>query len=302
MDVNIETKKSTGKSKINPFRKRISTFDFLNYSFLSILGTLMIFPLLHVFAGSLSSEYAIASGKVSIFPVEFNLDSYKYILSDFSLWRSLFVTIYITVVGTFFALLTTTLLAYPLSKPRVKARRWILLAIVFVMIFGVPTIPFFLTVRNTGLLDSLNSLIIPSLVNPFNLLVLKTFFENVPAEMEESAKIDGANDLQVLYHIFVPLALPALATIALFYAVEKWNGYYHALMFISDNGLYPLQVKANMMFSDEEQSGFIEGIGYLNREGIKYAVIIFAVVPILMVYPFLQKFFAKGVMIGGVKG
>lgn len=282
-------------------RRKTSPFVIFNYLLLSILGMVMLFPLLHVLANSLSSEYAIVSGKVTIFPVEFNLDSYRYILTDQSLWRSLLVTIYITVVGTFLALLTTTLLAYPLSKPRIKARRWILLGVIFVMIFGVPTIPFFLTVRGTGLLDNVHSLIIPSLINPFNLLVLKTFFENVPNEMEESAIMDGAGDFQILFRIFIPLALPAMATIGLFYAVEKWNGYYHALMFISDNSLWPLQVKARMMFTNEEQSGFIEGFGYLNREGIKSAVIIFAVIPILLVYPFLQKYFAKGVMIGGIK-
>ena len=293
--------KNKRNKKLYKFWEKTSPFEIINYLILSVLGIIMLFPLLHVLANSLSSEYAIVSGKVTVFPVEFNLDSYRYILTDKSLWRSFFVTIYITVVGTFLALLVTTLLAYPLSKPRVKARRWILLGVIFVMIFGVPTIPFFLTVRGTGLLDNIHSLIIPSLVNPFNLLVLKTFFENVPNEMEESAIMDGANELQVLFRIYIPLALPAMATIALFYAVEKWNGYYHALMFISDNSLWPLQVKARMMFTEEEQSGFVEGFGYLNREGIKSAVIIFAVVPILLVYPFLQKYYAKGVMIGGIK-
>lgn len=169
------------------------------------------------------------------------------------------------------------------------------------MIFGLPMIPFFLVVRSTGLLDNIHSLIIPSLINPFNLLVLKTFLENVPNELEESAKMDGANDLQILYKIFLPLSLPALAAIGLFYAVEKWNSYAHALMFINDRNFWPLQVKARMMFTLEEQTGYLEGFGYLNREGIKSAVIIFAIVPILLVYPFLQKYFAKGVMLGSVK-
>ncbi|GGF96082.1 carbohydrate ABC transporter permease [Paenibacillus abyssi] len=282
--------------------QRTGLFEIVNGTLLVLTGILMLIPFLHVLAGSLSSEFAIVSGKVTIFPVDFNLNSYRYILSDLSLWRSFMVTVYITVTGVLFAMICTILMAYPLSKPRLRARGGVLLAVLFVMIFGTPIIPFFLAVRGTGLLDNVHSLVIPSAINAFNLLVLKSFFENVPMELEESAKMDGANDFHILLRIFLSLSKPALATIALFYAVEKWNSYYHALLFISDHSLWPLQVKVRMLFTIEEQAGaFVEGIGYLNRDGIRYATIVFAMVPILFVYPFLQKHFTKGVMLGSIK-
>ena len=281
--------------------RKTTAFDIINTIILTLLGLAMLFPFLNVLARSLSSEYAILSGSVTIFPIEFNTDSYRFILQDRSLWRSLFVTIYIAIVGTASAMTVTILMAYPLSKRRLKARRAIMLAVLFIMIFGIPAIPFFLTVRSTGLLNNVHSLVIPSLVNAFNLMVLKTFLENVPYELEESATIDGANDFQNLWKIYLPLSLPALATIGLFYAVEKWNSYYHALMFINDHAWWPMQVKVRNMFTYEEHTGYVEGFGYLNREGIKSAVIIFATVPILFVYPFLQKHFTKGVMLGSIK-
>ncbi len=214
------------------------------------------------------------------------------------------VSIFVTVVGTIWSMLLSTLTAYGLSRRDLVGRRYIMFFIIFTMLFNGGIIPTFIVVQQTGLLDSLASLIIPVSINVFNMIILKTFFQNLPYGLEESAKIDGANDFGILFRIIIPCSLPAIATISLFYAVTYWNTYMHAILYLSDAGKWPVQVLLRQIVV------LATGMNYDSAEftdipppsqSVKMAVIVVATVPVLLVYPFLQKHFAKGALLGSIK-
>lgn len=282
-------------------QKRFARF---NYIFLTALSISMLVPFFHIFAGSFSSGTAIIQGKVSIWPVDFTFDNYKAVFLDPSLWKSFGVTVYITVFGTFLNLVFTVLMAYPLSKIRLKGRRIIILFVLFTMIFQAPMIPSYLVVKSLGMLNTLWSLMIPGLISSFNLIIMMSFFRNIPDELFECAKMDGCGEYRILWNIVLPLSLPSLSTIGLFYSVAHWNGYFQALMFIRDQSLFPLQVKLRQLIveSDAQQMLHAAQLTVQSVEGVKMASIIFATLPILIVYPFIQKHFVKGSMLGSIKG
>jgi putative aldouronate transport system permease protein len=280
------------------------TFDVLNYGLLILYAIVCFLPILHVFATSFASTAEIARSKFLLFPTEFNSEGYRYIFSTDTVPRSLLVTIYITVVGTALNLIATSLIAYSLSKRFLKGRRYVLLFVLFTMLFSGGLIPSFLLVKALGLLNSYWALRLTGLVSPFILIVLKNFFQAIPDELEESAKMDGANDLVVLIRIILPLSLPAIATFALFYAVGHWNTFMFAIIYLNDQGKWPIQVLLRQVIlvstagiGSEEFSDDIPP-----SKVVRSAVIVIATVPILIVYPFLQKHFAKGVLLGSVKG
>ena len=214
-------------------------------------------------------------------------------------------TIFIVVVGVAINVLLTAMTAYALSRNDVMHRRPIILFIIFTMYFGGGLIPFFLTVKGLGLNNNLFALILPGAISVFNFLILRTSFESVPPSLEESAKMDGANDFTILFRIFLPLMAPFIAVIALYYGVAHWNAWFNALLFIQDRELYPLQLilREILLISQSNNSAAGDVITSDNSyETIKYALIVVGTLPILMVYPFLQKYFVKGAMIGAVKG
>ena len=217
-------------------------FDIFNYSFLLIFSIACGLPFLYILAVSFTSPEEVARGGIILFPKEWSLASYRYIFSTDTLIRSLMVSIYITVVGTFINLLFTSLMAYPLSKTHIRGRKFILLAVLFTMLFGGGLIPTYFVVKALGLTNTLWSLMIPSAISAFNLIVLKNFFQQIPDGLEDSAKIDGCSDLGVLFRIVLPLSMPAMATFALFYAVSHWNQFFNAVMYINDNSKWPIQV------------------------------------------------------------
>jgi putative aldouronate transport system permease protein len=220
------------------------------------------------------------------------------------LLRSLGVSVYITVVGTLINLVFTSLMAYPLAKPHLRGRQVILLGVLFTMLFSGGLIPTYFVVKAVGLTNTLWSLMIPGAISGFNLIVLKNFFQSIPEGLEDSAKIDGCNDFGVLMRIVIPLSMPAMATFALFYAVGHWNTFFSAIIYINDNKLWPVQVllrevviMAQSRIGDTEMDEAL-----IQPLTIRMAVIVFATLPILVVYPFLQKHFAKGVLLGSIKG
>lgn len=279
-------------------------FDAVNYTLLMLTGLICIVPFIYVLAVSFTAPHIVAEGGFILYPKEFSLAAYEYIFSTNTLVRSLGVSIYVTVLGTFINLVFTALLAYPLSRPTLRGRKYILLGVLFTMLFSGGLIPTYYVVRSLHMIDTLWSLMIPSAISAFNLIVLKNFFQQIPEGLEDSAKIDGCNDVGILMRIVLPLSLPAIATFGLFYAVDHWNKYFHAIMYINDNTKWPIQVmlreiiiNANSRIGDTSIDEM-----YIQPLTIKMAVIVFATLPIIVVYPFLQKHFAKGVMLGSVKG
>ncbi|HEX2927989.1 MAG TPA: carbohydrate ABC transporter permease [Ruminiclostridium sp.] len=270
-----------------------------------ICVVLCLFPVLNVAAVSLSSNSAILGSKVFIWPVGLNVESYKSILKDSTMIWSLVYTVIITVVYTVMGMFLTICAAYPLTKQRLKGRNAILLMIVFTMYFSGGLIPDYMLVRNLNMLDTSWSLILPGVLSAFNLIVLKTFFTSLPESLEESAILDGCNDIGVLFRIVLPLSKPVLATLSLFYAVGKWNSFMDALFYINNTKLYPLQLKLYQIIVNSQSLDLAtEGNTSANLlpESLKAACVMFATIPIVLVYPKLQKYFVSGIMIGAVKG
>ncbi len=281
----------------------------INYVILGLFALLALAPFVHVLAQSFSSHHAITSGKVSLWPVEFTLESYSRVLNEQEFLNSFKISVLRTVVGTVVNVILTCLLAYPLSKAYIKGRSTIMFLIVFSMMFGGGMIPTFLVVKGTGLLNTFWAFVIPGAISAFNVIIIRNFFQSVPAELEESAKIDGGSNLGILFRIVIPLSMPAIATITLFHAVGHWNAFFDTVLYVTNRKLFPLQVylRELIMFNS---SGIDNNSGYsanmdstlLALESIKAAALIASTIPILIVYPFLQKYFVKGIMLGSVKG
>lgn len=278
--------------------------DYINYFLLLIFGLIAVLPFIYVIAVSFTDPAEVAKGGIILFPKKFSLAAYEYIFSTSVLVRSLGVSVYITVVGTIINLVFTSLMAYPLAKTYLRGRQVIIIGVLFTMLFSGGMIPTYFVVKAVGLTNTLWSLMIPSAISAFNLIVLKNFFQNIPDGLEDSAKIDGCNDVGVLIRIVIPLSMPAMATFALFYAVGHWNTFFSAIIYINDNRLWPVQVllrevviMAQSRIGDTDMDETL-----IQPLTIRMAVIVFATLPILVVYPFLQKHFAKGVLLGSVKG
>lgn len=292
--------------------KSIWTIPQIILSLIIILFSLIcLLPFVNVLALSLSSKSAILRGAVSFWPVEFETTAYQVIFKDASMIRSLVFTIIITVVYTLFSMILTILLAYPLTKKRLRGRKFFNLMALFTMYFSGGTIPLFLNVVELGLIDTPWALILPGMLSTYNMIILKSFFLSLPNELEEAAIIDGANDFQVLLRVYLPLSLAALATLTLFYAVGKWNSFQDALYYIrTKKEFQPLQLKLYNAIQSAAKSAEIsaqEGMGAAElatktSESIRPATIIFSTLPILIVYPFVQRYFVAGVTIGAVKG
>ncbi|WP_368650236.1 carbohydrate ABC transporter permease [Bacillus inaquosorum] len=280
-------------------------FDICNILFLGGVGAITILPFLYIIAGSFATEAELAQRSFFIFPKTFTLDAYKYVFSTPTFIRSMGVSIFITVVGTAVQLFFTFTMAYPLAKRHVKGRNLLLNLVIFSMMFSGGMIPTYLVVKSLGLLDTYWALILPMAINPFNLIIIKNFFQQLPRELEESAKIDGCSEIGVFWRIALPLSKPVIATFALFYAVGIWNDFFHALLYINDSAKWPLQMvlrQVTILSDLTATNGDTMQNTVPPEQGIKLAVIVIATLPILAVYPFLQKHFAKGMLIGSVKG
>lgn len=281
-------------------------FDIVIVTCVALFVLFCLAPFLHVIAVSLSSNRAITSGEVTLFPIELNWKAYAQVFSDNAMIRSLGYTVLLTAATTGLCMLFTIAAAYPLTKGYLKGRKTFMVIIIITMFFSGGIIPEYLLMRDLRLLDSTWALILPGLVSPFNLIILISFFNNIPQSLEESAEIDGSSFFRTLVSIVLPLSMPVLATLALFYAVGRWNGFQDALMYINSPELYPLQLKLFQMVQNNMVSELTQMEGAnrtaLTPESLKAATVIFATVPILLVYPWLQKYFVSGVMLGAVKG
>jgi len=279
-------------------------FIIFNYTFLTLLSLTMFLPFLNVIAQSLSSAGAIDRGEVMFWPVEITTQYYKYVFEDVSIWRAFGISVYITVLGTAINLAATATLAYPLSRQEYVGRRLVLMVILLTMIFSAPLIPQFILMREIGLVNTLWALMIPTAISAFNLFVLRSFFAQLPTELIDSSRIDGCGELRTLWSIVLPLSKPALATVGIFYSVTNWNKYMDALYYINDRAKYPLQVKLRELLITDDLSdtgNLAFEITSQSVQGVQMAVILVATIPIIMIYPFLQRFFIKGMLIGSIK-
>ncbi|MCU6792449.1 carbohydrate ABC transporter permease [Paenibacillus sp. WQ 127069] len=279
-------------------------FSILNYVCLAGAAVTMLMPLVHLLAVSLSSPIAADSKQVFLIPIEFTVASWEHILQNKGLWGSFGITVYITVMGTLLSMLFSVLTAYPLSHKEFLVRKPIMFGIIITMIFNAPLIPFFLTVRELGMMNSVWALILPGLISTFNMIIIRTFLMGIPSELYDSARMDGCNDAGILFRIYLPLSKPVLATVSLFYAVGYWNTFQRAVLFIRDPNKWPLQMKLRAYLTSPEELAAVNmalGDYDFNTTTLKAATIIFATVPIILVYPYLQKYFVKGSMLGSVK-
>ncbi|MCL2127132.1 MAG: carbohydrate ABC transporter permease [Treponema sp.] len=270
--------------------------------------SLCLLPMLNILARSLSDPMAIINRLVSFLPVNPTLDSYRYVFGDPSFSRSMIWTAILTVICTLVSLGITILCAFPLIYDQLKGKTVINTIIIFTMYFSAGTIPTYILMKDLHLLNNPLVLILPGCLSVFNMIILRSFFYSVPDSLRESAELDGANPFVVLVKIYLPLSMPVLATLALFYAVGRWNGFSDALMYMtSAPNFHPIQLKLyniiNNLSSIEiaAQEGIAGGIPAAT-DGMKAAAVIFATVPILVVYPWLQRYFIAGVTIGAVKG
>jgi len=283
--------------------KKMTLFDIVNYIILFLVVYITFYPFWKIFVSSLSDPNAVLLNKVKWIPVGFTLGNYKVVFSNNNVLLSYWNTILYTTTGTAISLILTITTAYPLSRKYFLGRNIYMKLVIFAMLFSGGLIPTFLVVKSLGFYNKIWSIIIPGAINIWNLIVTRTFFMGLPDSLEESATIDGANDIQVLFRIYLPLSMPIIATMTLFYAVGHWNNYFGPLIYLNDKRKYPLQIflRNILISSDISQYQMQDDIAVISTS-IKYTVIIVTTVPILLVYPFIQKYFVKGVMVGAIKG
>ncbi|GIP34081.1 carbohydrate ABC transporter permease [Paenibacillus sp. J2TS4] len=287
--------------------KSEKSFQFTNGVFMILLCLSMIAPMIHLLAISLSNPIYAEARLVYLWPKGFNLEVYKNLFQMNDMWRAMGVSVFITVMGTLLCLVLTSTLAFTLTRPQMPGRKWILRLILFTFIFPVPLIPSFLVVKSLGMMDTLWALIVPGALGAYFIFITKTFFQGISSELIDAAKIDGSGELGILTRIILPLSTPVLATIALFHAVGQWNAYFGALIYIRSVHLYPLQLKLRNMVQNSVADSGLDGGYQLDTsmmqtpEMMKAGAIIFSTIPILLVYPFLQKYFVKGAFLGSLK-
>jgi putative aldouronate transport system permease protein len=269
-----------------------------------LLIIICLLPMVNMLARSLSSANALVKNEVTLLPVGFNLDAYKTVLNDARYTWSLLYTAMLTVVCTFLSLTMTTICADPLIYDQLKGRKILNTIMIITMYFGAGTIPTYLLLRSLKMLDTVWVLIIPNCLSVFNMIIMKSFLLGIPGSLRESAEIDGAGPIKVLLKIYLPLSTPVLATLALFYAVGRWNGFSDALMYVKNRDLYPIQLllynilnSTNSLEASQNEGFTSPGLG----ETLRAATVMFATVPILIVYPWLQKYFITGATLGAVK-
>ena len=274
------------------------------YVFIALLSLLCIVPFIHVISVSISGNEAVLSNQVWFLPKDITFDAYKTVLGDSTMMYSFWFTVVITILFTLLGLALTVCAAYVLSRQRMKGKGVINTIFVFTMYFGAGLIPDYLLMDSLNLLDTAAVLILPLAISAYNMIILRTAMQAIPASLEEAAQLDGCDDFRILVQVMLPLVIPTLATLALFYAVGRWNSYSDALYYIQSSHLQPLQLKLYNLVAAAADSSALEGDGGQSaqaEEVVKSATVMFATIPIIIIYPFLQKYFVSGTMIGAVK-
>ena len=288
----------SNRIRVSPARKAFLAF---NTVVLVLLCAAMLYPVVFVMAASFSEETAILKGEVTVLPVRFHLKAYEKVFRYPLLWRSYGNTLLYTGLGTLINLVLTVFGAWALSRKKMVGRRFFTLMCTFTMFFNGGMIPTFLVIKELKLLNTMWAILLPGAVSTYNMILMRTFFVAIPDSLVEAAELDGCNDFGVLFRIVLPLSLASLMTIGMFYAVAHWNSYFSAVLYLNKPELYPLQIilrQVVLLNEIVENSSSTENV---MAEGIKYATIVVAMLPMLCIYPFVQRYFVKGVLIGSVK-
>jgi putative aldouronate transport system permease protein len=278
-------------------------FSLVNGLLLIGVAIATLYPVWYILVVSLSDTAYVVQGKVFLWPKGLNLDAYKEVLQDSKIPRAYLNTIFYTTLGTTINLLMTAIAAYPLSQKDFFGRKWFMLLIILTMFLNPGIIPNYLLVQKLGLIDTFWALVIPNAIWTFELIILKSFYESMSTSIREAARIDGASEFRILFRIILPLSKPALASIGLFYFMGHWNSYFLPMIYLNDSLKYPLQVvlRDMLIFSEGNRSNLVDAAA-LAPQALKNATIVLSMIPVLMIYPFAQKYFAQGVMLGAEKG
>jgi putative aldouronate transport system permease protein len=296
--------------------------DVIIYIILVFVVIVTLYPVLNIAATSLSSSVAVEKNLVTVYPRDFTLKAYSMIFENDVIPRSFINSTFYTILGTIISLIMTILLAYPLSKRNLPLRRFYTVFLVITMYFSGGLIPGFLLVKALGLYDSVWAMILPGALSTYNAMIMISFFKTLPPELEESAYLDGANDILILVRIIIPLSTASIATIGLFYAVSKWNDWFTGMIFLKSTNKYPLPLILRELIIENKMEDMMnmggvasnlnagknmnamkdDGDKMVNAETLKYATLFVSMIPMLIIYPFVQKYFVKGVMIGSLKG
>ncbi|OPJ59274.1 carbohydrate ABC transporter permease [Clostridium oryzae] len=286
--------------------KSYRLFQSFNILFMLLVIAVTLYPFIYVVAQSFSSEHYINAGKVFFLPKGLNIDTYKEVMKQQDFWINYKNTVIYTVVATAISMFMTTIFAYALSKKRLKARGFFLAIVVFTMFFNGGLIPNYLLVKYLGMRNTIWSVVIPGAISTWNLLIMKSFFESMPNELEEAASVDGLNTYGILIRIILPLSLPILTTITLFYAVGNWNSWFGAFLYMDKKDMFPVQLYLRNIIAGASATSVNQGTDTDAQQqvaaNIKSVSIVLTVLPIICIYPFIQKYFVTGVMIGSVKG
>ncbi|WP_409345149.1 carbohydrate ABC transporter permease [Paenibacillus sp. MBLB4367] len=284
-------------------QRKLSLFAICNTLLLLAVAAVSVFPIVYVLVVSVSDTSSVVQGDVFLWPKGFNIDVYKQLLTDAKIPRAYLNTIFYTCLGVSINLTFTAIAAYPLSRPDFIGRKYWMFAILTTMFLQPGIIPNYLIVQKLGLIDSVWAVVLPNAIWTFELLILKSFYENISHQLREAALLDGASEYRILFNIVIPLSKPALASIGLFYFIGHWNSYFIPMIYLNDQTLYPLQVvlRGMLIFSEGNGPNLVDAAA-LAPQALKSATIVVSMIPVLMVYPFAQKYFAKGVMLGAEKG
>jgi putative aldouronate transport system permease protein len=281
-------------------------YDAIVYVVVTFVLVVTLYPFVYVLSMSVSDPQAVVKGQVFLFPVGLDFSSYSVVFADKEIVSHYYNTIWYTVVGTFLNVLFTVVMAYPLSKKKFFARNFFTLVIVITMFFSGGLIPTYILIVKLGLYGTRWSIVLPPLIAVWNVIICRTFFQSLPEELFENARLEGASEGKILWKIVIPLSQPIIAVLTLFYGIGRWNEFFSALIFLPDSKLHPIQIYLRRILIQASpevlQNSELVGQGVLTMLQIKYAVIIVTILPIVMLYPFLQKYFVKGVMIGALKG
>lgn len=291
------------KPRGSTFDRRIGTLDWILFAILLVYALVVLYPFYNAFLISISPEHVYLESDLLLWPKEITFEAYKSVFSNEMLWSGFRVTLLLLVVGTIYQLFFTVITGYALSREGWLGKNFVMNMILVTMFFGGGLIPYYILITNTlHLNDNILVMIIPGAIDTFNMLLMRNYFKSLPIDMEESAKIDGANDIEIFFKIYLPLSLPMLATIGLFFAVGNWNSWYNGMLFIETQAYKPLQLVLREMIVTNSSQIVKPGETQVFSEGLVMASIFFTIVPMMCFYPFLQRYFVKGIVVGAIKG
>ena len=298
-----ENKKVSRKRQRRNFLNRLQGLDWVIFAMLLVYAILIIYPFYNAFLISISPEHVYLETPILLWPKEVTFDNYRAVFTNKTLWSGFGVTMFLLLFGTAYQLFFTVITGYALSRNKWIGKGFLINMILVTMFFGGGLIPYYFLIKNLGLYNTIWVMVIPGAIDTYNMLLMRNYFASLPADLEESAKIDGANDIQIFVKVYLPMALPMLATVGLFFAVGNWNSWYNGMLFIEKANLKPLQlILRELIATSSSQIESPIGVTDVYSEGLQMACIFFTIVPMMSFYPFVQKFFVKGLVVGAIKG